>query len=298
MTYKTALIQLMLGVVAISFSPIFVKWVDVPPSVSAFYRSFYAAVILLLITVTTSKHSRLKGARRWLGWSVLAGVFLAIDLIIWHKTIIYIGAGPATLLGNSQVIFVSLLVFLFFKETIHSAFWLLLPLVFIGLYLAIPSQQIVVSQGQGLLLGLLVGLTYAGFLLCLRLGHRAAGADYPELFNLGIIMSVCALLIGSYTTVMEQIPLRGYGLSQHMMMVLMALLAQVMGWLLIQSSIIRLPGHQGSLLLLVQPVLALIWGRLFFHEPLSLVQITGIILALGSIATYQLCFATRGRQLE
>jgi drug/metabolite transporter (DMT)-like permease len=37
--------------------------------------------------------------------------------------------------------------------------------------------------------------------------------------------------------------------------------------------------------LLMQPVFAIVWGRLFFQEALSLVQWCGTALVLGGVAT-------------
>ncbi len=288
------LFKFLVGVLAISFSPVFVKWVSVPPTVSAFYRTFNAACLLGLIMIPGfKKHSR-AFSWSWAGWPLLAGLFLAVDLILWHKTIIMLGAGPATLLGNSQVIFVSLFMIFFFKEKVHPLFWLLMPLVFLGLYWAIPERLPAGTSMHGLIMGVLVGLTYAGFLMGLRMAHDRGPGAFPEVINLFLIMLTAAVLIGTYLLVVENGHLLGYGRRDYLIMLAMALVAQVAGWLLIQATIVRMPGHQGSLLLLLQPLLAIIWGRLFFNEPLQLRQLLGIALALGSIAFYQGWLAPRG----
>jgi drug/metabolite transporter (DMT)-like permease len=51
---------------------------------------------------------------RWL--ARLAGVFLAADLILWSHTIAAIGAGLGTVVGNLEVLIISLLAWLVLGE--------------------------------------------------------------------------------------------------------------------------------------------------------------------------------------
>ncbi len=289
-TYAT----LIAGCVAISFSAIFVKFTHVPPTVSAFFRCFYATLILFVASLLFRRTEFAANNGRWVWPSLLAGLFLAADLIIWHKTIFYIGAGPATVLGNSQVIFMALAGHFVWREKISPWFWLLLPLVFTGLYAAVPKAKILVLPETGFALGLMVGLTYTGYLFCLHAAKRRTPKNYPEILSLSVIMFFSALIIGLYAVFAEQVPLLGGSGQDQAVMFLMALIPQSLGWIWIKRSITRLPSHVGSLWLLLQPVLTTLWGAWFFGEPLASVQILGIVLALGSLAWYQFKLAPRG----
>lgn len=285
------IIKLLVGVIAISFSAIFVKWADVNPTISAFFRTFYATLLLSALAFSKPSVNFKNPSRLWISLSILAGIFLGIDLIVWHKAILYIGAGPSTLLGNSQIIFVTIMVYFFFKEKIHPMFWIMLPLIFAGLFLAIPKTNILVEPGKGFFMGMIVGLTYAGFLMGMRYAHRLTPKPFPEFASLGLIMLTSALIIGPYALFVEKLDLLHISFHSHVMMFLMALVAQCFGWIFIQGSITKLPGHQGSLLLLLQPILTTLWGVLFFTEPFSKTQFFGIVLAIGCIALYQIRFA-------
>lgn len=277
--------ELAAGVVLISFSAIFVKLAGIDPTASAFYRCFYSALILLGMAGWRNEVTLRTGP--WLLPALGAGLFLAMDLIVWHKTIFYIGSGAATLLGNTQVVFVALYGRVFFKEKVSGWMILLVPFIFTGLYLAIPKSQIMVSPGIGLLLGSLVGLTYAGFLVCLHYAKRAAGPGYPEVFSLAVIMACSALVIGFYGLAGTPVSFRVTAWKAQLYLVLMALLPQSLGWVLIKTAITRIPAHQGSLFLLLQPILTIFWGKWLFGEPVSALQLFGIVLALGLIAFYQ-----------
>lgn len=276
----------LLGVLCISFSPLAVKVVDFSATASAFYRSFYAALFLLVITGAQYKRELASREYRWLAPIAIGGVSLGIDLILWHKTIFYVGAGPATFLGNSQIIFVTIFAALVFKEKLTARYIGFVLLTLAGLYLLMPSVVNTVNRGAGFGIGMLVGLTYAIMLISMRYAKARSGAGYPEVFSLAAIFVFSTLVIGFDAVFIERVPLLGFSFKNHLLIAATAFLAQTLGWILIKTNITKLPAHEASLLLVLQPVLSTVWGRLAYHEPLSAVQLLGIALASGSIAAY------------
>ncbi len=67
----------------------------------------------------------------------------------------------------------------------------------------------------------------------------------------------------------------------------LALGSQVVGWVLLTSSIHRLPAALTAVTLVLQPVLALVWGVALLGEPLGLPQGLGAGLALLGVAAAQ-----------
>lgn len=284
-------LKLVIGIIAISFSPLAVKLVSFSSTVSAFYRSFYAA--LFFLTLSLLQHKREYGLRhfRWLMPSVMAGIFLGIDLAVWHKTILFLGAGPATFLGNSQIIFITLFAALVFREKIPAVYYLTVVMVMVGLYLLIPFETASVSRTVGYMLGLIVGFTYAGMLICLRYAKARSAGKYPELLSLSAVFAASALVIALYAVIVERATLLEWDGRSHGIMMLTAFMCQTLGWYFINNSITRIQAHEGSLILMLQPLLATIWGCVFFLEPLGAVQVLGIILTLLGIISYQLRYA-------
>jgi len=285
--------KLLVGIVAISFSPLAVKLVSFSTSVSAFYRSFYAALFFLLMSLF--KHKEEYGVRhfRWLLPSIIAGIFLGIDLEVWHKTIIFLGAGPATFLGNSQIIFITLFAAFIFREKIPVMYYVTVAMVMAGLYLLTPSATATVGRTVGYLLGLIVGFTYAGMLIGLRYAKSRSAGKYPELLSLSAVFWVAALVIALYAVTVEHASLVVWDGRSHVIMMVTAFMCQTLGWYLINNSITEIPAHEGSLLLMLQPLLATVWGCIFFFEPLGAVQVLGIILTLAGIIIYQLRYASK-----
>lgn len=285
--------MLLAGVFAISFSPLAVKLVVFSTSASAFYRSFYAALFFLILSLWQCKKLSWTQSSAWQIPSAIAGIFLGIDLIVWHKTIVYLGAGPATFLGNSQIIFVTLFAALVFREKIPLMYYVTVCVVMLGLFLLTPASSGIVSRPYGFLFGLIVGFTYAGMLIGLRYAKTLSGKAYPELPSLTAVFGFSALTIAVYMYGFEHGGLAEWDYRSHVLMALTAFFCQTIGWYLINNNIVKIPAHEGSLLLMLQPVLATLWGALLFSEQLNLLQATGMALTLIGITVYQTKYASK-----
>ena len=95
------------GIVVVGLSPIWVALADVSPATTTFFRSIYALPALTLIWFLTGRGDERSARARVL--AVASGFLLAVDLTVWHQSITYIGAGLATILANTQVVFAALL---------------------------------------------------------------------------------------------------------------------------------------------------------------------------------------------
>jgi drug/metabolite transporter (DMT)-like permease len=69
----------------------------------------------------------------------------------------------------------------------------------------------------------------------------------------------------------------------HGWLLLLALSSQVLGWLLITSSLPRLPAALASVLLTIQPVGSVVLGIAIFGESPSGLQVLGVAAVLGGL---------------
>ncbi|MGH2678626.1 MAG: EamA family transporter, partial [Actinomycetota bacterium] len=94
------------GALCIAFSGIFVRLADVAPDTAAVFRCLFAVPALALVAAGERRRFGPRTRRdRFL--AMVAGVFFALDLAFWHRSIEAVGAGLATVLGNLQVVFVA-----------------------------------------------------------------------------------------------------------------------------------------------------------------------------------------------
>ena len=270
------------GALAISFSAIFVRLADVDPVTVAFFRAAYALPVLALVWWLVRRRDERTARARWM--AVAAGVFLAADLIIWHNAIDLIGAGLATVLANTQVVFVGLAAWMLQRERPTPAAFVLVPVIFIGVVLlsGLGGEN---AYGRdpvaGVLLGLVTGMCYSGFLFTLRTANRGQRAPSAgPLLDATVGVAAVTLVAGLFDDGFSLRP----SWPAHGWLLALALFAQVAGWLLITYALPRLAALETSVILLVQPVGSVLWGRMLFDEVLSPVQWAGVVLVAAGVA--------------
>jgi drug/metabolite transporter (DMT)-like permease len=275
-----------LGAASISASAVLIKLADTGPATAAFYRCLLAVPLLAALAVLEQRKRgpRQAAARRR---AFVAGLFLAVDLVLWNHAIAEVGAGVATVLGNLQILFVAFAAWALFGERPNRRFLIFLPVVMAGVVLV--SGMVGGDGGgthplAGIGYGLGTSVAYAVFLLILRrtsastphvagpLAEATAGAAFGALL-LGLVFGGLQLRIGW--------PSLGW-------LLLLALLSQTLGWLLITSSLPRLPAAISSLTLLLQPAAAMLLAFLVLGERPSLIQIAGAVVVCTGVLTISL----------
>jgi drug/metabolite transporter (DMT)-like permease len=269
------------GAVAIAFSGILFRLADVSASTGAFFRCLYALPALWLLA---RFEDRRYGPRptRARGIAVVAGVFFAIDLVLWHNAIEAVGAGLATVLGNTQVLLVGLLAWALLGERPAGRSLASIPIAFAGVVLisgVLEEGAYGSDPTMGVVYGVLTGIAYAGFLLTLRQGsldlRRLAGPLFDATAASAVVAGLAGIVLG------ELDPLPGW--EAQLWLVALALSSQVLGWLLISISLPRLPAVLTSVLLMMQPLLAVIFAALLVDERPSELQLAGAGAILAGV---------------
>jgi drug/metabolite transporter (DMT)-like permease len=187
----------------------------------------------------------------------------------------------ATVLGNLQVLFVAVAAWLLFGERPRSGFLAALPVVLAGVVLV--SGLADGGTGGHALAGIGYGLggslAYAGFLLILRQTSTGTAHVAGPLADATAGGALGALLLG--------LLFGGFGLEMSWAslgwLALLSVTSQTVGWLLITSSLPRLPAAVSSLLLLLQPAGSLLLAAAVLGERPSLLQLAGAALVCGGV---------------
>jgi drug/metabolite transporter (DMT)-like permease len=280
-----------LGAVAIAFSSILVRLSHASPSTAAIFRCAYALPVLgLLAWYEDRRFGRRTWAERRV--AVASGVFFAVDLILWHRSIGDVGAGLATVLANVQVVLVPLVAWAVLSERPGSRVLAALPIALLGVLLisgVLEHGAYGRDPARGAIYGLGAGVAYVGFLLLLRRGgadlRRPAGPLFDATATATVFCLIGGLILGDADLAPDW-PGAGW-------LVTLALTSQVLGWLLITSSLPRLPAALTSLLLTVQPVGSVALAALIFGESPDVVQLVGVAMVLTALIT-----ATRPRRRD
>ena len=271
----------LLGVLSISFSAVFIRLARVSPVAATFYRAAYAIPVLVVISL--ANRGRDARTRREHFLAFVAGLFLAVDLDLWHESIALVGAGLGTVLPNVQIVFVAIVAWLKLGERPRARTIVMIGVVLAGVALTSGlgrAGAYGTNPGRGVALGVAAGLLYAIFLIVFRASNRGLVLPAEPLLEATVGMAIGALLSAGFDPQFTLAVSR----QAHLWLLALALVSQVMGWLLIATALPRLPAVETSVLLLVQPVFAIAWGVMFFAERLSSVQWIGSAIVLAGVA--------------
>lgn len=275
-TQLRAYLALALGVAALGFSGIFVKWANAPGAVTGFYRMAIAVVVLApLFARRLQRLGRVP--RREVQVALLGGFFFAGDLIFWNTGILISGATNPTLMGNTAPLWVGLGALLFFGEQLNRRFWLGLLLAFGGAAV-ILGLDAVSSVGLGTFLGLLAGIFYGGYYLVTQRSRKRL--DSLTAFWLSGLSSTGLLLLAA---ILLRQPLTGYPAGTYWNFLALALVVQVSGQLAINYALGYLPASVVSPTMLGQPVLTALLAIPLLGESLSFWQIAGGLTVIAGV---------------
>jgi drug/metabolite transporter (DMT)-like permease len=304
------------GAVCISGSAVLMKLADTSPSITALGRCAFALPLLGALAWAERRRGapRLPSRSRRLAW--LAGVFLAGDLVVWSHAITAIGAGLGTVVGNLQVIIVSLLAWLFLGERPRRSLVLAFPVMLAGLVLVGGLADVGGARaygadpGLGVVYGVAVAVIYAIYILTLRQatsapglrspgprspGPRSPGPRSPGPRSPGPRPAVAAVLFEATLGATAASAVLGLVLNDYRLgpdpspwptlgwLALLALTSQVIGWLLITVSMPQLPAGMIGALLLVQPAGSVALSYAFLGERPSVLQLAGVVLVLAGV---------------
>lgn len=164
-------IAVVIGVIAVSTSAIFVKLAGGAPSaIIAFYRLFFAVLLLLpIMLLKYQQELRSITKRDWILLS-LSGIFLALHFILWFESLNYTSVASSVVLVTLQPIFAFIGTYFFFGERFSVAAVISMIITLIGSFIISWGDfQISGLALLGDILALLGAITVTGYFL---LGQR------------------------------------------------------------------------------------------------------------------------------
>lgn len=285
---RSALAALVAGAVLIGFAPIFVRLVDVGLTAAGFWRA--ALSLPVLAALMTAREGAAAWRKRGLAPLLLAGLFFAGDLSVWHQSIRLTSVANATLMANLAPVFVALAGYLFWRERYGLRFTG-------GLLLAVGGAAVLVSANlqPGSLLGdacgIVAAMFYAAYILSATRARSRFGA--VELMFWTSVATAAALLLLALLLGESLWPQSARGWA---VLIGLALLSHVLGQGLIAYALAHLPAAFSAVGLLVQPIAAAVFAWWLLAEPFGARQALGGAIVMAGIVVCRLALEARARR--
>ena len=264
------------GAVCIAFTGILFRYSGVSPSTASVFRCLYALPFLWLVARDERRRLGPLDAR-WRAVALVAGAFFALDLVAWQHSVLEVGAGLATVLANLQVVFVALGAWILLRERPMPVVLLAIPVMLAGAVLisgVVGAGAYGADPRLGVAFGLVSAFAYASYLLLTRQGNPGGARPAALLLDSTFATMVVAAAGGVIVRDLDVVP----SWPAHGWLLLLAVSAQVVGYLLISTSLARLPAALASVILLVQPVTTVALAAVLLAESPSPFQLLGVAL--------------------
>lgn len=277
---RSATIGLTAGCIIFGLGSLIVAHVDIGGWAMSFWRLAISGVIFALLALFTGQ--RMPRARRAIAYGLLSGVFLGFDLALWHESIYAVGPGISTLLNSLQVFFLAAIGFLYFSERQSILQLLSLCLAMLGVAM-IASPEFAQNNDAtwGFVAGIVSGAMLAASMTFIRKVHETEPTSIFALMQLISIGGALAMLVPMF--IFDRNNMLPSTWSELGWIFVYGAVMQCFAWGLIAYSIPKLSLALTGLLLLTEPIAALVIDYSWLNKPINTLQWAGALLTMLAI---------------
>jgi len=270
---------LLLGAAVLwSLAGVFIKFLLLPPLTIVFYRSLFAGLFFLCFVKKSASLPRGALAVAMASYTAAISSFVAANKLTT--------AANAIVLQYTAPMFVFLIVARLFREQIAMATWAALGLGMLGIAVIFAG-----STGQpdfaGVAVALLSGMLFSVYMVSLRFLKVVPAGTLTCMNNLA-----CCLLLLPF--MMDRLSLTG---GEFLIITVMGIVQLGVPYWLFSKAVEKIPVHEASLLVLIEPVLNPLWVALMVGEiPGAATFMGGALIVAGLAVRYG--WAARSQKSE
>ena len=274
-----AFLALVGGAMAMGISPVFVRFAEVGPFTSAFWRVGLALPALWLWSALEKQPENSETSSDARVSVVMAGLLFAGDLTFWHLAIMNTSIANATFLATLAPVWVVLGSGLFLAERVEPKVFFGLALCLIGAGALIgDTWSVKPGQLDGDLYGVATSFFFGAYFLAVRRARRHYGTG--RLLFLSTLVTAAVML--AEAVVLENM-LWPETLAGVAALAAMALVSHSGGQGLLAFALGHLPAAFSSLVIFLEAVAAAGFAWLIVGEALGLIQLIGAIAIFAGI---------------
>jgi drug/metabolite transporter (DMT)-like permease len=277
---RSASIGLVIGCIIFGLGSLIVAHVAIGGWAMSFWRLAISGLVFALLAKIMGQ--RLPRSRPAIIFGLLSGVFLGLDLALWHESIYAVGPGISTLLNSLQIFFLAAIGFLYFNErqSIVQLFSLCLAMLGVAM---IGSPEFAQNSAAtwGFVTGIASGAMLAASMTFIRKTHDTEPTPIFVLMQLISIGGVSAMIVPMF--IFDSGNILPNSWSEFGWILIYGTVMQCLAWGLIAYSIPKLSLTLTGLLLLTEPIAALVIDYSWLDKPINSLQWGGALLTMFAI---------------
>jgi len=264
-------LAILAGVIAVSFSALFVRLCSAPPLITAAYRLLFTFLLVAPYTLIRHRRELFAMKPRELLLAGVSGVFLALHFATWFTSLNYTTIASSVVIVTTQPVFVVIGSWIFFRERISR-------LGVIGGSLALCGSFIIgagdfrlgMEAFYGDLLALLAAILVSGYMI---IGRKIRSNVSLSAYTFVVYGSAATTLL--LTGLASSLSFAPYAPKEWLLFFALALVCTVGGHTIFNWVIRYVPASTVAVSILGESLGAIVWGALFLGEYPGVRQILG-----------------------
>lgn len=277
----------LLGGICIGYAPIGLRLSELGPQATAFWRYTLALPLLFALTLATEHAPPTRPRPREAAAILIAGTCFALDIALWHQSLLMTSVANATFIVNTGSVGVGLLAWLVLKERLTRLWFIAALLALIGAALLSagarsPDAALSATRWQGDALAMVAAFLVGAYMVWSKQARVGLGA-FSVLFWITLTEAIiaAAVTVSVGERFLPETP-AGWAVVASL-----ALIAHAGGQGFIMAGIGLTSAGVAGLLVLIQPVVAAALSWALFAEALTPLQFLGGAVILVGIALAQ-----------
>ena len=263
-----------MGMLFISTSGVLGRYIELPPSVSIWFRSLIAIVILSIFSLFKKYNFKMNWKKYGVAvcWS---GFFMALHWITYFYALQWSNVAIGMLSLFTYPIITVFLEPFFMPVKLQKRHLLLGFMILVGIYLLVPVFNFENTSTQGLLLGLFSALAYSFRNLILKKYNAMGNGSIQMIYQLGVVILLLVPVVWIYPDVDLS--------SQWPYLFFLGAVTTALGHTLFLSSFSHFSMSTASIISSIQPLFGVILGAVFLYEIPNLKSILGGVFILTTV---------------
>ena len=275
-----AFAALVFGALAMAMSPMFVRWADVGPLTSAFWRVLLALPALYLwMRISERDLPAAETAKASFSRPIwFAGLAFAGDLLFWHLSIRTTSVANSTFFATTAPVWVVVFGWLIFRQRVGRETLVGLACCLLGGgALLVETLQVRPAGAAGDLEGLATGVFFGLYFLAVQAARRNISAARVTFES--TVITAAVLFVVAAVAERQMLP---HSWAGALALLGMAWVSHAGGQGLLAVALGRLPATFSSLVIFLEAIAAAGFAYLLLGEPVSPVQaLGGLLIIIG-----------------
>ncbi|TGE34925.1 EamA family transporter [Desulfosporosinus fructosivorans] len=269
-----SLTEIHLAVLLFGLSGLFGKLIILSPTIIVLGRVLFSSIFLMMIILYLKKDVKLKKKKHYL-YLIMMGIILALHWSAFFKSIQVSTVAIGLLTFSTFPVFVTFLEPFFFKEEIKLSDSLTAVVTLFGVMLVIPALELGNNLTQGVIWGIISGLTYA----ILSMLNRKFVKEYSSFVIAFYEQFIATLVLIPFYFLLRPV----INLKDILLLVVLGVIFTGISHLLFINSLKNLKTQTAGIISSLEPVYGIIFAVFIIREILDLREILGGIVILSTV---------------